>query len=238
MSTWYGESMGKKGQYFHEHVILSGVLKLLNLKSGDSLLDLGCGEGILGRGIPKGVSYTGYDIAPDLIRIARQKDRAHTYQVYDVTGSLPDGIYSHAAIILALQNIEDPEKVIGNAAKLLKPGGSFVIVMNHPCFRIPRQSGWGIDDANKLQYRKIFRYMSPLSIPISMHPGKKQSPVTWTFHRPLSDYFSMLRDAGLFVDAFHEWTSDKESVGKDGNMENRARKEIPLFLALRAVKRL
>jgi len=41
-----------------------------------------------------------------------------------------------------------------------------VIVLNHPCFRIPRQSGWGIDEKNKLQFRKVIKYMSPMEIPL------------------------------------------------------------------------
>jgi hypothetical protein len=36
------------------------------------------------------------------------------------------------------------------------------------------------------------------------------------------------------IDALEEWTSDKESEGKASRMENKARSEFPLFLALRA----
>ena len=127
--------------------------------------------------------------------------------------------------------------MIEQTAKHLQLNGTFVIVLNHPAFRIPRQSSWGIDEQNKLQYRKINRYLSPLKIPITAHPGQKQSALTWSFHNPISYYISLLTHHGFVVDAFEEWASDKESQkGKTGKMENRSRAEIPLFLAIRARK--
>jgi hypothetical protein len=51
----------------------------------------------------------------------------------------------------------------------------------------------------------------------------------------MQSYISALAEAGLCVDALEEWVSNKKSLpGKRAKAENRARKEIPLFLALRA----
>lgn len=240
VAKWYSKLVDDKGHYYHEHVILPGVLKLLAVSAGDSLLDLACGQGILGRSVPGTVSYTGVDIAPDLISYARKADHhpKHTYRTHDVTHTVTLGetLYSHAAIILALQNIENTAAVLANASSNLKQRGTFVIVLNHPAFRIPRQSAWGIDEANKLQYRKVNRYLSPLKIPITMHPGQKQSVVTWSFHQPISYYVQSLTANGFVVDAMDEWASDKESQGSSAKMENRSRSEIPLFLAIRARK--
>jgi hypothetical protein len=46
----------------------------------------------------------------------------------------------------------------------------------------------------------------------------------------------MLKDAGFVIDTIEEWTSDKESEGRAGKMENRSRAEIPLFMAIKAIK--
>lgn len=247
VSSWYHESVGDRGHYYHEHVVLPNVLRLLNLTNESSVLDLACGQGVLARQLPKGVSYTGIDAARSLIEQAKKMDHNenHQYVVGDVTRPLSNHQqltthnpqpYTHATIILALQNIEFPEKAIENAAKSIQSNGILVIVLNHPCFRIPRQSSWGVDEANKMQYRKINRYMSPLKIPVTTHPGKSQSPVTWSFHRSLSDYSSMLAKNGFVIADIEEWTSDKESVGKAAKMENRGRAEFPLFLAIKALK--
>jgi hypothetical protein len=118
----------------------------------------------------------------------------------------------------------------------LKVGGDMVIVLNHPSFRIPRQSSWGVDEANKLEYRRVNRYLSNLEIPINMRPGDKNSPVTWSYHHPLEYYVRAINNAGMVITDLEEWTSDKVSVGKAARAENRARKEFPLFLAIKAVK--
>ena len=75
-----------------------------------------------------------------------------------------------------------------------------------------------------------------MDIPVSMHPGMKNSPVTWSFHHSLQDYSNMLFDAGFCIEKLEEWSSDKESEGKKAKMENRARNEFPLFLCIIAKK--
>jgi len=215
-TSWH--TVGKwNNEYFEDHVIGPGVLRLLALRSGNALLDLACGTGWLAKKIPRGVLYTGLDLVKG----------------QDVTKPLAVAHnFSHVTIILALQNISEPASVIKNAAEHLAPGGKLVIVLNHPAFRIPRQSSWGIDEQSKLQYRRENIYMSPLKIPITMHPGQSHGPLTWSFHQPISYYVSLLTSCGFVITAMEEWTSDKESVGKAGRMENRSRAEFPLFLAI------
>lgn len=235
VDKWYDQIVGKDGHYYHRNLIIPNLLRLLNLpRDGASLLDIGCGQGILARHIPKTVRYTGIDLSPKLIAAA-QKHRTHAKQQFLVADAtkplLLKETFTHAAILLALQNMEEPEKVLMHLSKVVK--GKVVIVLNHPCFRIPRQSSWGNDEQKKLQYRRIDRYSSPLKIPIQAHPGKgKQSATTYTFHHSLQDYFRMLHDAGFAVTGLEEWHSDKMSTGKAAKQENRARLEFPLFLAL------
>jgi SAM-dependent methyltransferase len=238
-SRWYDALVGDRGQYYHEHVIIPGALRLLDLKADSRLLDIGCGQGILGRAVPAGIRYTGVDASRNLISQARRRDRnsSHDYLVADATRPLPvAGTFTQAAMILSLQNLADSRAAIANTAMVLADKGNLIIVLNHPVFRIPRQSAWGTDETNKLQFRKIFRYLSPLKIPISTHPGQNQSPVTWSYHQPLSAYSRDLKDAGLAIALIEEWASDRESIGKAARMENRARSEIPLFMAIRAIK--
>ena len=123
-----------------------------------------------------------------------------------------------------------------NAARWLKPDGRFVFVTAHPCFRIPRQSHWGWDEKKKTQYRRVDHYSSNIDIPIITPPMADSGIFTLTYHRSLQDYFQVLTKAGLCVDALEEWVSHKKSQpGKRSRAEDRARKEIPLFLAIRAV---
>ena len=131
------------------------------------------------RHLPASINYTGIDVAPSLIEYAKRNARnsTHTFLVGDVTRQLPltPNSFTHATFILALQNMEDSASALKNAARCLKIGGQLIIVLNHLMFRIPRQSSWGIDEQNKMQYRRVDRYMAPLKIPITAAPSQGQS---------------------------------------------------------------
>ncbi|MEN9343441.1 MAG: hypothetical protein RLZZ453_228 [Chlamydiota bacterium] len=239
-SEWYDKVVGNKGHYYHEHLILPKVTSWFRKTELTSLIDLACGNGILSRYISKDVHYLGLDGSPSLIKSALQQKAtpSHEFKVQDLMQPFDSSKkFSHAACILAIQNLQDPLPLFETAARCLKEKGLFIIVLNHPCFRIPRQSSWGIDIEKKTQYRRIDRYMSPLEIPIQTHPGHGEKPCqTWSFHHPLSLFVSHLSKAGFCLLDLEEWCSDKVSQGKQATMENRSRKEFPLFLTLIAKK--
>lgn len=238
VAGWYKNIVRDDGHYYHQHVVIPSSLKLLNLAKDSSVLDVGCGQGVLTRYIPKDIEYYGIDNARLLIDAARVVDKNphHQFFISDATKpfSFEKKDFTYAILMLSLQNMEYPELVIKNISSYMRIGGKLLIVLNHPSFRIPRQSSWGIDEQNKLQFRRINRYLSPLKIPITAHPGRQQSALTWSFHHPLSDYSTYLYNAGFCIEKIEEWSSDKESVGKASKMENRSRAEIPLFMAILA----
>jgi len=242
---WYNEIVGKKGHHYHQNIIIPKSLKLLDISnsSKSSLLDLACGQGVLSRHIVNQTHYVGIDAAKDLIQAAQQykESKHHEFIHADVTKELPlkKFDFTHASVILALQNIQDPATLFKNAYLHLAPKGKLLIILNHPCFRIPRQSSWQIDPKTQIRFRGIFSYMSEMKIPIQTHPSQgKNSPQTWSFHHPLSAYFKWLKEEGFNVLTMEEWCSDKTSEGKGvaAKMENKSRNEIPLFMAILATK--
>jgi ubiquinone/menaquinone biosynthesis C-methylase UbiE len=242
VDQWYDQLVASQGHYYHRQIILPKLLSLLDLSSYDhpSLLDLACGQGVLASHIPAHVSYMGIDLSPSLIAAAKKKERKnHKFYVGDICKTLPikKHDFTHATIILALQNVHEPALALAQASYHLIKGGVVAIVINHPCFRIPRQSSWIIDESKKIQARRIDRYLTPLKIPIQMHPAKGNlSETTWSFHHSLSDYSRFLANAGFAILLIEEWTSDKKSRGKAAKRENRARAQFPLFLTFLAQK--
>jgi ubiquinone/menaquinone biosynthesis C-methylase UbiE len=234
--NWYSACVGEKGHYYHQSIVLPNALRLLG--KVHSLLDLGCGQGVLARHLPEQVDYWGVDQSETLIRSAKKMSNRGEWIVEDATADveLKKKDFDAACFILSLQNMEEGAKAIQTASRHLKKKGKLLLVLNHPCFRIPRQSHWGVDEKMKLQYRRLNGYMSQMKIPIQTNPSQKTSPLTYSYHHPLSDYALWLQKAKLSIHSIEEWCSDKKSEGAKAKMEDRARKEFPLFLAILAVK--
>lgn len=242
VASWYDKLVNKEGHFYHTSLIIPLIKKILNFKSINSLVDLGCGQGILSRHIPKNINYLGIDISKTLVHQAKKYSKNsvfHKFIIHDLCTPFNQNQneFDCALSILALQNMENPKQAIANASQLLKKNGIFIIVLNHPCFRIPRQTQWGLDDSQQTCYRRINAYLTPKIIPINMHPGRVNcNEITKTFHFPLSYWINSLSESGFFSLKMEELVSTKTSTGKRKKAENNIRKEIPLFLMLKATK--
>jgi SAM-dependent methyltransferase len=240
VAKWYGKHL-KDDDTYQITIVFPKTLSLLAPKKGGKYLDIACGEGSFALEVAKkGADVFGVDISSTLIRQAQEK-RIHgaafrVANAKDFARYYPEKSFDGATCILAIQNIDDMKAVFRDAAKVLRPGASFVVVMNHPVLRTPRQTSWGFDESKKMQYRRVDGYMIENEIPILAHPGKgERSERTFSYHRPLQDYVSALVGAGFVIDGLEEWTSDRRSEsGERARTENRSRNEIPLFMAIRA----
>lgn len=242
VSGWYKTHL-RQDDFLQRDVVIPGTIKLLReALSTTPHLDIACGEGTFAEAFCTAFrrrEYVGIDASQSLIQGANRKHLPYARFFVDdarTMRGLPRDIqFGSASCILAIQNIDQPHHVFREAANHLLPEAPLVIVMNHPCFRQPRQSGWGWDEERKIQYRRIDRYLGSYEMPIIAHPGKDRGLTTPSFHHPISDVVSMLTDAGFMIDAYEEWTSPAVSdSGPRAKAENIARREIPLFLALRA----
>ena len=237
VANWYDGWMGELGSHHHQRLAIPAALDLLALERGEQVLDLGCGNGALAAHAARlGARYTGIDISPRLIAIAQARHGAHGRFVrgdvrqLERLRELEQGRYDAAVFLLSIQDMNPLSRVIEAAAWALHPGSRLVIVMTHPCFRVPRQSGWGHDPQRDLRFRRVDTYLQPLTVPMKPY-GRHQPGTTISFHRPLGAYVSALSEAGLLLDALHELTSFQEGASA---AERRAQAQIPLFAALRA----
>lgn len=240
VADWYKDVVQGEGSYQRD-LILPNLSRMMGVKRGERVLDLACGEGFMSREwSASGAEVTGIDISPELIAIAKKASPKMDFRVSsaDDLRSLEDGSFDKAAMVLAVQNMENVQGVFKECFRVIRPGGSFYMVINHPCFRVPKNSSWGFDDVAKVQYRRVDRYLSETKVAIDMHPGEKKKETTASFHRPLQYYFKLLSKAGFCVARLEEWNSGKKSQpGPRAAMEDRARKEIPLFMAIECGKK-
>ena len=188
----------------------------------------------------KGAHVTGVDISPELITYAKKKAGKNIeYKVSsaDTLSFLNTHTMDVVISVLAFQNIENLADVMKEVSRVLIPGGKVYLVLNHPAFRIPQGSDWGYDEVKKLQYRREESYLSEKRITIAMHPGKKETETTVSFHRSLQYFFKLFNKNHFAVTRLEEWISHKESEnGPRKKAEDKARKEFPLFIALELQK--
>lgn len=241
VASWYDDLLEKDEESYQERVILPNLLRLLLPYKGKRVLDLACGQGYFsGAFLEAGISVIAADVSRELIALARKKSpKGISYHIAhaDRLDFLSPTSLDAAVMVLAIQNIENVPGVFKEAARVLKVGGGFFVVMNHPSFRIPKQSGWGYDDEKKVQYRRLDGYLSESRAVIEMHPGEGRGIKTLSFHRPLQYYIKHLANTGFAVTRLEEWISHKTSdAGPRKSAEDRARKEFPLFLMLQAEK--
>lgn len=239
VAAWYGEHL-EGGDTYHAKVVAPNLMRLVAPREGKRILEIGCGEGYFTRLFAEaGATVTGADIAPELIEAAQAREGRVEYHVAaaEQLDFAQRGSFDTIVAVLTLQNMERIEPVMREVARTLKPDGSFIFVLNHPAFRIPKRSVWGWDEEEGVQFRRLDGYLSASKEEIDMTPGAsaKDKQYTYSFHRSLQDYMKALRGAGFAVVRLEEWISHRESErGPRKDAEDRARKEFPLFLAVEA----
>lgn len=242
VADWYAGWSGPEGSRHHRELAIPTLVELMRLKAGDRVLDIACGAGALVKAVRGAkASYVGIDLSPKLIGYARKHHkRDASFYVGDATNlaatkELSAASFDVAAYLLSIQDINPLEDTLASAAWALKPNARLAILMTHPCFRIPRQSGWGRDEGRQLIYRRVDRYLTRLDVPMQEYAGNKAG-VTRSFHRPLQDYFENLYRAGFLVERIKEVCA-LPPPGQERKAERLAREDIPLFLGLSAVMR-
>lgn len=234
LAHWYDGWVGEDGSDHHRNLAIPAALDLLQLHPGDTLLDVGAGQGVFAPYAARaGATYTGVEVSRALLKLAHQRHRTHGRFLHGDARHLPQVVQTRFDAVLFLLSIQDMnplDTVLRSAASVTQSGGRVVLLMTHPCFRIPRQSGWGHDPARDLRFRRIDRYLQPIKVPMKSY-GERQSGVSISFHRPLSHYINGLAACGLMVDALEEITTHKQGSTR---AEQRANAEIPLFVGIRA----
>jgi SAM-dependent methyltransferase len=101
------------------------VLELLAPAAGERILDLGCGDGVLGvELVVRGCAVVGVDASAAQVEAARGRGidaRVMDGQALDFDDEF-DAVFSNAA----MHWMKDPDRVLAGVWNALKPGGRFV----------------------------------------------------------------------------------------------------------------
>ena len=245
VAGWYDGWVGDRGSVYHQQLAIPAVLELLDPRLGDEILDVGGGQGVLAPYlVDAGASVTVVDGSRRLIAAARRRHsrlegarflEGDARQLHAVAGLEP-GAHDAAVFLLSIQDMDPLEDVVRSVDWALRPASTLVVLLTHPAFRQPRHSGWGVDESRKLTYRRIDSYLTPMAVPMKSLGG---GPPTRSFHRPIGTYVNAFSQAGFATDAMMELPDlpPDRRPGRAARGDERAQREIPLFLALRATRR-
>ena len=113
------------------------ILDALALGSGDHLLELGCGGGLLLRdALATGASATGLDHSEEMVVLARKR-AAGAQVVLAKAESLPfaDDEFTAVAMAIVFFFLGDPVGVLRECRRVLRPGGRLAVYTTGPELR-------------------------------------------------------------------------------------------------------
>ena len=201
-AEWWREGFTEGADPEYEEQILP--LLAVHVPPGASVLDVGCGEGQVGRLLARERDAVVVGVDGAAAQVAEARRRGGLAGVVRGAATLLPVRPASVDVVVAclvLEHVADLDAALDEAAAVLGDGGRFLVVLNHPIVQTPG-SGW-VDDHlvdPPEQYWQLGPYLAERSTVEQVGPG-----VFITFHhRPLSRYLNAARARGLVLDHLAE----------------------------------
>lgn len=250
-AAWWDEQTGE-GNLSQRALIMPAIERLLELRPGETVLEVACGNGYFARRmVTLGAGrVVAFDFSGKFLEIARAKtteagldDRIEYHQV-DATDEgamlkLGVGRFDAAVANMALMDMAEIEPLMRAMARLLKPGGRFVFSVTHPYFnqtgvvKVIEEVTQDDGTLAEIYGVKIIRYASFGVGTKMLGTGIVGQPMSqYYFERTLSGLLGAGFRAGLVLDGLEEPAFGPETPS------NRAMSwvnfsEIPPFMVAR-----
>ena len=213
----------------HDEINLPALMDLLP-EPGSRTLDLGCGEGRLGRYLQSGgYRVAGVDAAPSMVRLAVSHQVPAPALLADAA-ALPFGDETFDLVVayMSLHDMDRMPEAVAEAGRVLQRGGRLSAAIPHPMSSAgsfqDREGGAAfVIDGSYLDQARA-DWVAKGDIQLTFHSE----------HRPLEAYSRALEAAGLLIEAIREVGATDQAVADHPG--KRRWQRIPLFLHLRAIK--
>lgn len=120
---------GWDGALIRSDSVIDAILEGADIRAGMSVLDVACGTGVLFEDyLRRGVTdLTAIDIAPEMVRIAREKFPQVTVLCADVERYPFRRKFQRIVVYNAFPHFPQPEALIRTLSGLLEPGGTLTV---------------------------------------------------------------------------------------------------------------
>jgi SAM-dependent methyltransferase len=200
IADWYADHVhrGSAMHGFACDVLLDALPADL---SGQRVLDVGCGEGLITRAAAsRGAQVVGVDPTVRLIERARALEATTasgaTYRVDDgcTLATVPDNWADWVTAGLSLNNVPDLGSAIASIRRALVAGGRLAFTVPHPCFEAPHARWVGAERViGSYSAEGFWRSANPRGV---RRAGNH--------HRTISHYLTALIDHGFTLTTIAE----------------------------------
>jgi SAM-dependent methyltransferase len=215
----------------YEDPVSRAFFEMLGKVAGLRVLDIACGHGRITRELARrGADLVGVDLSEALLGKARANEERQPLGIHYVHANVASDsllvgeIFDAVVCSFGLSDIDDVDGCISTVARILRPGGSFVFSLLHPCFAGGGEVS-GSWPSTGTYYDEGWWAADGRSSSLRRRVGAN--------HRMLSTYLNALAAHGLYVDAVVEPMPPRE-----WSEQGLAAARFPAFLVVRCVNRL
>ncbi len=181
----------------YREVVEPLILELCDLRPGDRILDVGCGEGRIMSALARvGARPVGCDLDLDLLRRARGRGPVVRCRLPDL-GWAASASFDGAVMSLVLEHLPDVDPMLAELGRVVRRSGFLVVVVNHPVFTAPG-SAPVVDTDGEVLWRPG-RY---LDVGYTDEPAGDGA--IRFHHRPLSGLVNAAAEAGWMLERMVE----------------------------------
>jgi len=203
-AQYWDDKMGDESNNTHRNLVRPRTEELLDVKKGDFILDIACGNGNFSKRLAdNGARVVAFDFSPKMIELAkvRRKDALDKISFtvcdaidFDALMMLKqERPYDKAVANMAIMDISNIQPLFRAVSLMLRKCGSFVFSTLHPCFDYPN---------NDYLTNCIYKGEAIAGQPVLQN----------YYHRTIEEIFSVAFQHGFIVDGFYEVPKNEQQT--------------------------